>query len=64
MDIVYVLKPCTHNDELTLSIRTLQNIPHDKVFIVGGAQRNINKDKVVFIETKQNLSKWQNSATH
>ena len=64
MDIVYVVKPCTHNDELTLSLRTLQNIPHDKVFIVGGCPRNINKDKVVFIETKQNLSKWQNSTNN
>ena len=43
MDIVYLVKNSRTNDELTYSLRTLVNVPHDKVFLVGGCPDNIKK---------------------
>lgn len=34
MDIVYIVKPNT-NEELRYSLRSLQNLPHDRVYIAG-----------------------------
>ncbi len=61
MDIVYIVKPGRVNDELTFSLRSLKNIPHGKVFIVGGCPANINKKNVCHIPTEQTATKWQNS---
>lgn len=61
MDIVYIVKPGRVNDELTFSLRSLKNIPHGKVFIVGGCPANINKKTVYHIPTEQTATKWQNS---
>lgn len=61
MDIVYLLKECQICEELTYSLRTLVNIPHDKVFIVGGCPDNINKGKVIHIPVYQPNSKYQNT---
>ena len=36
MDIVYFLKPSTINEELRYSLRSLKNLPHRKVFLIGG----------------------------
>lgn len=35
MDIVYVVRPGDHNPELKYSLRSLQNLPHDQVWIAG-----------------------------
>lgn len=35
MDIVYVVRPGDNNEELRYSLRTLSNIDHDKVWVVG-----------------------------
>lgn len=48
MDIVYLVKECRTNEELTYSLRSLVNLPHNKVFIVGGCPTNINKEKAVY----------------
>ena len=61
MDILYTLKCGSNCDELTYSLRTLRNIPHERVFIVGDCPDNIRKDKVVHIPTVQTGTKWKNS---
>ena len=61
MDIVYTVKDCLSCEELTYSLRSLANLPHDRVFIVGGCPKNINTDKVVFIPTLQNFSRYVNT---
>ena len=35
MDVVYVVRPGDRNDELRYSLRSLANLPHDRVWIVG-----------------------------
>ena len=61
MDIVYSLKICSNCDELTYSLRSLRNVPHDKVFIVGGCPDNIRKEKIIHIPTEQTGTKWVNA---
>lgn len=45
MDVVYVCRPGNRNEELRFSLRSLKNLPHDRVWI-GGAWppwvRNVN----------------------
>ena len=48
MDIVYLVKECRQNNELTYSLRSLANLPHNKVFVVGGCPDNLDKTKVVY----------------
>lgn len=35
MDVVYYVKPGERNEELRYSLRSLDNLPHDRVWIVG-----------------------------
>lgn len=35
-DVVYICKPDAENEELRYSLRSLKNLPHSRVFIVGG----------------------------
>lgn len=35
MDVVYVVRPGERNDELRYSLRSLVNVPHDRVFVAG-----------------------------
>lgn len=35
MDVVYIVRPGDRNDELRYSLRSLANLPHDRVWIVG-----------------------------
>jgi hypothetical protein len=35
MDVVYLVRPGEENEELRYSLRSLKNMPHDKVFISG-----------------------------
>lgn len=62
MDIVYLLKESYENDELTYSLRSLKNLPHDKVFFVGGMPHNINPEKVFHIPVQQDENKYKNTA--
>lgn len=64
MDIVYLVKECQECEELTYSLRSLVNIPHDKVFIVGGCPYNIDKSKVIHIPIYQPNSKYQNTTNN
>lgn len=63
-DIVYVAKNSPANEELRYSLRSLQNIPHRKVFIVGGCPMFINKRTVKHIPVAQKLgNKWLNTSS-
>ena len=64
MDIVYSLKNASSNPELTYSLRSLINVKHDRVFLVGGCPSNINKKEVIHIPTVQSKIKWQNSTNN
>lgn len=61
MDIVYLLKNSPTNEELTYSLRSLVNLPHDKVFLVGGCPTNIDKTKITHIPTLQGNNKFHNT---
>ena len=59
MDIVYVVKRSADNgDELRYSLRSLQNIDHDNVWIVG--QNYPWTKNVRFLESTQAKSSWTN----
>jgi hypothetical protein len=63
MDIVYLLKESKENEELRYSLRSLKNMPHDKVFFVGGMPDFVNLDKVFHIPTLQDANRYKNTAT-
>lgn len=64
MDIVYLVKECKENKELTYSLRSLVNLPHNRVFIVGGCPNNLNKSKLIHTAILQTKSKYQNTTTN
>ena len=64
MDVVYTLRNTDECEEIIYSLRSLKNLPHDKVFIVGGCPKNINKEKVIYIPTLQNNSKYKNTTNN
>lgn len=59
MDIVYTLRNHYDGEELRYSLRSLKNIPHDKVFFVGGCPRWAKN--IIHIPTEQTGTKWENS---
>lgn len=61
MDILYTLKACNVCEELTYSLRSLANLPHDKICFVGGFPNNIQRADIVYIPTIQKSTKWKNS---
>lgn len=61
MDIVYLLKDTLKNEELVYSLRGLENIPHDNVFLVGGCPSEINKSRVIHFQVKQTSNKYRNT---
>lgn len=46
MDIVYTVKYTDKNEELIYSLRSLCNLPHDRVYFVGGCPEGINKKAI------------------
>lgn len=58
MDIVYTLDKKCDGEELRYSLRSLVNMPHDKVFVVGACPRWLKN--VIHIPTEQTGTKWQN----
>lgn len=62
MDIVYLFKDSTHNDsaELRYSLRSLQNINHNKVFIVGEKPSWVTN--VEHIPVAQDSTRYENVA--
>lgn len=63
MDILYLIKDTPTNEEMKYSLRSLVNIPHDKVFLVGGCPKEIDKTKIIHIPLKQTPNKYQNTTT-
>lgn len=61
MDILYTLKNNYSGEELRYSLRSLENIPHDRVFFVGGCPKWA-KD-IIHIPTNQTGTKYKNT-TH
>lgn len=63
-DIVYLVKDTPENDELKYSLRSIcQNLPHHKVWLIGGCPTFIDKAKInhVYIEQNSRLTKWNNT---
>lgn len=58
MDIVYVCKAKDRGDELRYSLRSLSNIPHDNVWIVGDSYPWVKNVK--FLDVYQGKSSWSN----
>lgn len=61
MDIVYLVKNCQTNEELVYSLRSLVNIPHDKVFVVGGCPSELDASKIIHIPIVQSGNKYKNT---
>jgi hypothetical protein len=59
VDVVYLVRRGDRNDELRYSLRSLVNLPHDKVWIVGHKPRWI-ADGVGFIPGNRHASKALN----
>ena len=52
MDVVYVNRPGDDNEELRYSLRSLQNIPHDRVWIFGDAPVWVRNVEIVRLPRK------------
>lgn len=61
MDIVYILKvdPINNNEELRYSLRSLGNIPHGRVFIVGEKPDWVTN--ITYIPVAQDCTKAENA---
>ena len=59
MDIVYTLRNHYDGEELRYSLRSLNNMPHDKVFFVGGCPRWAKN--IIHIPTEQTGTKYKNT---
>lgn len=63
LDIVYCLKDSPSHEELRYSLRSLKNIPHNKVWIFGDCPKWINIKNVNHIPAVQNKgNKWANTS--
>lgn len=58
MDIVYILRNDIAGDELKYSLRSLKNLPHDKVWFFGGTRDDLKPDRQVALAQK-GVSTWQ-----
>ena len=58
-DIVYFVKESENNDELRYSLRSLKNINHRRVFIIGHKPAWVS-DRIINIPTKQLGKKYDN----
>ena len=61
MDVVYLIKNSQYNEELIYSLRSLVNLPHDSVFLVGGCPCEIDGTKVQAIRLNQTGDKFKNT---
>ena len=61
MDIVYTFKKNENCEEIIYSLRSLINLPHDKVVIVGDWPEILNQENVYYIPVEQENNKYQNT---
>ena len=63
LDIVYCVKESPTNEELRYSLRSLENIPHRKVWIYGGCPNWVNTEQLNHIPIVQGkINKWMNTS--
>ena len=62
MDVVYVVKQGDRNEELRHSLRSLVNLPHERVWIAGYKPRWVTS--VEYVPVHQCRSKWENSTAN
>lgn len=60
MDVVYVNKN-GENPELRYSLRSLSNVAHDKVFVIGGAPSWLNSDHAVHLPRAQKATSYSST---
>lgn len=61
-DIVYCLKENNKSEELRYSLRSLENLPHKRVWLYGGCPTWVNEKTVKHIYIPQTLeNKWLNT---
>ena len=58
MDVVYILRNGIAGDELRYSLRSLKNLPHDKVWFFGGVPEGLKPDEMVALE-QRGISTWE-----
>ena len=63
MDIVYVCRD-GENPELRYSLRTLQNVNHDRVWVFGGAPRWLNTGTVNYVRRRQDATPAHSTRGH
>ena len=61
MDIVYTVKQSDTNEELLYSLRSIANMPHDRVYMIGGCPKFINRDNVTWISTPAQDTKYKST---
>lgn len=59
MDVVYRLRPNGH-EPLRLSLRSLTNLAHDRVWIVGPKRPTWLSDRAEYVRTVEKAGKWEN----
>lgn len=63
MDIVYTVKSAKVNEELFYSLRSIRNIPHDNVYVIGGCPYNLNHKYIKWIPADTLETKYK-TTTH
>lgn len=63
LDVVYCLKNSINNEELRYSLRSLRNLPHRDVWIVGGAPPQWVKGVKYLPFDNDCATKWDNTRT-
>lgn len=64
MDIVYTVKYADRNEELTYSLRSLANVPHGRVYFVGGCPEGINTKKIEHVPVPALNSKYDTTTNN
>jgi hypothetical protein len=62
-DVVYVVKHLDHNPELRWSLRTLANLPHDRVWIAGYRPSWVSPD-VGCVSVAKGIDKYRSSTAN
>lgn len=61
-DVVYCVKDDPDNEELRYSLRSLKNLPHQKVWIYGGGPKWLNEEAIEHVRPRQDKGhKWLNA---
>lgn len=64
MDILYLVKKTANNEELKYSLRSLSNIKHNKVFIIGDLPNFINPETVFYIPAPTLDDRYETTTNH